>query len=310
MICAVRRLRPDIIVCFGSTCTIYGHLVGLVNRIPAFVTVKGNVAVPTGMLAWLERASRFSPEIHIGVSHAACDIIREYSHVPSHRVRMAYNGICLDEFSRSTPREKVRSELGFGTNAHVVTCVATLSQCKNHTLLFRAAQRVAKADPSCVFLLVGNDSFDYGTTGSDGKAVSNRAHLERLARELCIERNVVFAGPRGDVVDILGITDVFVMPSWDEGLNVAAIEAMALEVPAVVTAVGGLKEVVLEGVTGYLVPSDNDDAMAERILQLLGSPAQREHFGRAGRERAERLFTIEEMVQKYQDIFLELWHGV
>ena len=133
--------------------------------------------------------------------------------------------------------------------------------------------------------------------------------VQPFARSLAyeIKDNVIFAGPRADIPEILSVTDVFVMPSWQEGLNVAAIEAMAMEVPVVGTSVGGLREVVEDGIAGYLVESNNEEQMAGRILELLRSPQRRARFGQAGRRRAQKLFTIERMVQNYQNTILELW---
>lgn len=311
MVRETRQFRPDVIVCFGSTCAAYGRAAGAINGVNRFVVVVCDVHPPAGPLfkcaAWLFRGVR--RQLHIGLSGAVCDVIHKHLHIPREKIRCVYNGVDLEDFKRTAVKADVRATLGAPDGAPLVLCVASLNAYKNHRMLLRAAGRVVARCPQCVFLLVGQDAQVVDDTERLGPKTSNLGLLKSLAAEMGLEKNIVFAGPREDIPDILASTDVFVMPSWNEGLNSASIEAMAMEVPVVATSVGGLPEVVEDGKTGYLVASDNDEAMAARILELLGDRVKREAFGNAGRQRAERLFAIEQMVDAYSRIIEEVWHA-
>jgi glycosyltransferase involved in cell wall biosynthesis len=122
---------------------------------------------------------------------------------------------------------------------------------------------------------------------------------------------VVFAGVRHDVAAMLGAMDVFVLSSSTECFPIALLEAMASSRPAVCTSVGGIPEMVEEGVTGYLVPAKDPLALADRVTRLLRSPERRKQFGAAARERVDAYFTLQRSVQETErqllDVATSLW---
>ena len=124
-----------------------------------------------------------------------------------------------------------------------------------------------------------------------------RPQLEKQIKHLHLERHVFLAGFRADVLELLKDVDVFALSSTHEGMCTSLVDAMAAEKPAVATAVGGVPEVVADLETGFLVPPRDPRAVAARITQLLKDQALRRRMGRAGLERARRLFTVERMVQ-------------
>jgi glycosyltransferase involved in cell wall biosynthesis len=97
--------------------------------------------------------------------------------------------------------------------------------------------------------------------------------------------------------------DVFVLPSLSEGLSMALLEAMAAERPVVATSVGGNVELVEEGQTGYLVPSENPQALADRVVNLLRNREQARQFGQRGKQRAEARFSLAWMVKAYEECY-------
>lgn len=306
MIRQIRQFGPDMIVCFGASCSFYGRLFGVLSGVRKFITVKGNIGVPNRKWRLLELMFRGCHQYYIGVSHAACDIVKRYYYMPESGVYQIYNGISTEQFNPTNINSTIREELGLTDRTHIITCVASLNIYKNHSLLLRAARRVLDIEPDCVFLLVGQDITYYDKFDSDGKPVSTGDCLKELASELGIINNIVFMGPRKDIPNILSGSDLFVMSSWEEGLNIAAIEAMAMGVAVVATSVGGLREVVDHGKTGYLVESDNEKDMSKRILELLSNPNLCAEFGKAGRKRVENIFTIEQMFSKYRDVFMKI----
>ena len=128
----------------------------------------------------------------------------------------------------------------------------------------------------------------------------DRARLAGQSRSLGIEANVEFLGyqSQSQVRELLGQTDVFVMSSFAEGVPVVLMEAMAAGVPVVATRIAGIPELVEDGVSGYLVPPGEADAVAERVIRLMKDADLRARFGRAGREKVGREFDVEVEAQK------------
>ena len=127
--------------------------------------------------------------------------------------------------------------------------------------------------------------------------------LRQAAVELGIDRNLRLLGFRPDVPALLRAADVFVLPSLSEGLSLALLEAMAASKPVVASKVGGNPEVVADGRNGFLVPAADPDALADRIVRLLGNADLAARFGAAGRRRVDEDFTIATMVRRYDELY-------
>jgi len=129
--------------------------------------------------------------------------------------------------------------------------------------------------------------------------------LREEASKLGIAGNVKFLGFRDDVPSLLQAMDIFVLPSLSEGLPLSILEALALKKSVVATNVGGVSEIMEDGVNGYIVPPRNPEAIADRILMLLGRPETAVRIGQAGRKRVEGAFSLEKMVREYELLYEE-----
>ncbi|MCH8924188.1 MAG: glycosyltransferase, partial [Planctomycetes bacterium] len=156
-----------------------------------------------------------------------------------------------------------------------------------------AAAAVCRDVPNARFLIVG-----------DGP---QRAELESLAARLDLTGAVHFLGCRGDVPKILSASDVFALTSHVEASPVSILEAMACGRPVVSTRVGSVAESVGDGETGYLVEPGDTDALAARLVELLGDREQASRMGRAGRQRVLATSSLERMVAGYEAMLVELY---
>ena len=163
---------------------------------------------------------------------------------------------------------------------------------KGHSDLLMAMREVARRRPDARLVLVG-----------DG---DRRPLLERLARRLGIADRCHFLGQRRDGPAILARAVAGVSASHAEGISNAILEAMALRLPVVATAVGGTPEIVREGQDGYLVPPGAPAALARRMLDLLGDAALRRRLGERGRRIVEREFGLGQMRTGYDALYQEL----
>jgi glycosyltransferase involved in cell wall biosynthesis len=202
------------------------------------------------------------------------------------------NGIPTDEYAPdSDTRAQWRQAHGIEPRATVVTHIGRFSVQKNHALLIEAFAQV-RADAPLYLLLVGG------------------GELENAVREqvagLGLQERVRFLGIRADVADILRASDVFVLSSRWEGNPMSVMEAMAAGLPVVSTAVGGVPELVREGETGLLVPSEDAGALARALQALVDDPARRAAMGTAARRHAVAHFDIRHTVRGYEQLYEKL----
>jgi len=130
-----------------------------------------------------------------------------------------------------------------------------------------------------------------------------KAGAENLARELGVERDVLFLGNQDCMEELLPLADVFLLPSSSESFGLVALEAMSAEVPVVASNAGGLPEVVDHGVTGFLHDSGHTSGFVSSVLRLFGQESLRRRMGRAGRRVARQRFTADEMVGRYLQVY-------
>ncbi|HET9719236.1 MAG TPA: glycosyltransferase [Solirubrobacteraceae bacterium] len=173
--------------------------------------------------------------------------------------------------------------------AHRIVCVANLRRQKGHDVLLSAFAQVVRQLPDAELLLVG-----------DGPL---RAGLSEQARRLGIERSVQFTGAADDVWPLLAEADVFALASRYEPLGLAVLEAMAAGLPVVAAAVDGLTEIVEDGVSGYLVPRDDPDALAKKLICLFGSPDQMRSMAMAGKTKAAD-YGADTMRRRYSELYM------
>jgi glycosyltransferase involved in cell wall biosynthesis len=193
-----------------------------------------------------------------------------------------YPGIDMDKFD---PNEAPTQEQLVGT-------ACRLEPVKGIPTLLKAIALVAKKHSSVRLVIAGEGSW--------------RNRLEEEAAQLGVQDKVSFLGWQDDVATLLGSWSIFVLPSLDEGFGVAVLEAMASGLPVVASDVGGLRELVQDGQTGFLVPPNDVNQLADKLLFLLDDPDLRMRMGIAARSRAREAFSITEMVKKTTDVYERL----
>lgn len=137
-----------------------------------------------------------------------------------------------------------------------------------------------------------------------------RSVAEWMTREKGIAEQVIFLGKQNNVQDLLNCADCLLLPSEIESFGLVALEAMACGVPCVCSRVGGLPEVVRDGVDGFLVAPYDVEGMAERAVEILSNPEKREAMGRAGRERALNRFCSDKIIPLYEQLYRRVLDGV
>ncbi|WP_435011869.1 glycosyltransferase (plasmid) [Tundrisphaera lichenicola] len=227
----------------------------------------------------------------IGVGGSVREALIRNEGIPAGRIEVIYNGIDLAPFAAGTGRESARRELGFGLDDLVIFMVARLDRLKDHATAVRALDRVAARRPDVQLCLIGDGPERESIRQEvDRRGLGGRVHL---------------LGMRTDVPRLLPAADILLLTSISEGIPLTIIEGMAAGLPVVATRVGGVCEVVDDGVTGLLAAAEDADALAAAILRLAVDPELRHRLGRSGRERAVALFSEDRMNRAYRRIYKE-----
>jgi glycosyltransferase involved in cell wall biosynthesis len=241
---------------------------------------------PGALLVLVERARATVVDFTIAVSRSDAEfLVRGFGRDPG-SVRYVANGIGTARAPRGD-RETLARGLGIDPSAKLVVTAARLSPQKGVRYLVTAMKKVLEDVPGTVLVVAGEGELE--------------TELRALAVRSGVAANVVFAGFREDVLELVSVADVFVLPSLWEGMPYAILEAMLLARPVVTTAVSS--EVVVNGETGIVVPPKDDAALAAAITKLLTEPETAARMGQAGLERLRASFSADRMAAETLEVY-------
>jgi glycosyltransferase involved in cell wall biosynthesis len=231
------------------------------------------------------------PDHVVAVSRFVADYLVSAG-VPQQQVSAVPSGVDLSRYVADPGAAGLRAELGIPADSLLVGTVAILRRKKGHAELLEAVPQVLARFPNAHFVFAG-----------DG---AQKENLETRIAELGLGGHVHLLGLRRDVVNVLHSLDLFVLPTHQEALGTAFMEAGAMGLPTVATRVDGVPEVVADGVTGLLVPVNDSPAIARAIIELLADPARRQAMGTAARMRIQERYSREVMVAGMVDLYRRL----
>jgi glycosyltransferase involved in cell wall biosynthesis len=290
----VRRRRIDLIHAHSPVAAI-GARVGLTGLPVRHVYTEHNTWERYARATYWGNLATFPRSDHVfAVSNHVCESIRYPTGLRWRRmppVETLFHGIDQKAVARWASRDGMREELGIPLSAPVVGTVANLKAHKRIDRILAAATEVRRHVPDVRFVIVGTGPLE--------------ADLRDRAVRLGLDGIVMFTGFREDAQRVAAGFDVFALSSEYEGLSIALLEAMALRKPVVVSDVGGLAEVVTDGVEGFQIPNGDPRAFAAAIELLLADPELCRSMGERGRVRA-RDFDIRNAVARMEEVYEEL----
>jgi len=279
----VREKNIDIIHTHNPGPHFYGAVSGFLTGRPVVHTKHGRNYPNDIKKIWLNKLSSLLTKKIVPVSQNAADVCLEVEKIPPAKVTVILNGVDTNLFCAAVNKKVIDKRLV------TIGIVARLSAEKDHQTLLKA----------CKLLTDMTSNFHLEIIG-DGPL---RDTLETSVEELDLEPFVSFSGMRHDVAELLRKLDIFVLSSTTEGISLTLLEAMATELPVVATDVGGNPEVVIDGTTGYIVPSQNPDEMAKKLFLLINNSNLRRKMGSDGRKRVLEKFSITETAKKYEVLY-------
>lgn len=285
-----QRVRPHIVHTRN-----WGAIDGVVGarlaRIPAVVHSEHGWDRPRlpRRRAWTLRALSPVIDAFVAVTAHLGAYLRDTVGVQESKISVIPNGVDGQRFRPVADRELLRRQLGLEPDRPIIIAVGRLEEVKNYPRLITVFSIVHRQRRDALLLIAG-----------DGPA---RDGIKETVARLGLGDAVRLLGHRDDIENWLAAADIFTHAASSEGMTNAALEAMAAALPVVAANVGGLAEIVVEGVTGRLLEPAAEDAMAAALVQYCDDARMRAGHGAAGRERVLSTFTVEAMIRAYVGVY-------
>jgi len=280
----LRGERPDILHTHLYHAGILAWMASAFGRIPPRVHTRHYGTVLHQFGAWwdplIDRFATRAADSVVAISNAVRDVLVNLEGIPPARVRVIYNGSAAPEILCDSRARESAADL---------IAVGSLHPRKGHVHLIRAMLLVRRTIPGVRLRILGEGS--------------ERPALERLIGQLDLAGVVELPGFVEDIQGALAGSDLMVQPSLEEGFGISILEGMSQERAVVASRVGGIPEVVEDGVTGLLIPLGDEQALASAIIELLNDADRRIAMGVAGRRRLEQQFTLDAMVCGYRELY-------
>ena len=290
----LRRHRFDVVHTHDLWSNLMGVVAAKLARVPAIVSsqrdLSHDVWYQGARRAWLRRIQKWSDVVLVNSGAIGDDLVSRDGFNPS-KIRVIHNGV---EVARFRGDRGLRQTLFPSLDAcKLIVLVGNMhTDVKGQDVLIAAAPAVLREFPDTRFVLVG-----------DGV----RRHVfEEMATEAGVKNHFLWLGRRADVADILACCDLAVLPSRAEGFPNAVLEYLAAGLPTIATRVGGIPELIEDGVTGVLVAPEDPSALSSAILSLLRAPGNAHCIGVSGHESAVQKFSFERMMGEVEALYTEL----
>lgn len=297
----IREHEIDLVQAFGPM----GELVAILAvRLARHGRVIGNRRDcgydRSAKLRWIFWLSRQLGTRYIANSEAARQAAYRNDQTPLDRIVVIRNPVSIERFREILAVDFSRDDLSVPEESRSgkwIGMVATVRPIKDHATLIRAAKIVLQNIPDAWLLFVGEQQ------------PKQREILERLAEEEGVAARIIWYGGVGNPLQIVSLFDVAVLSSHSESFSNAVLEYAAAERPIVVSDVGGLGEIIRDGESGFLVPPESPDVLAERIVRLLSNPDRAASFGKAAKEFVFQRYDEKEILKKYVEYYRSFFNG-
>lgn len=290
----LKQWRPDVLTAFMFHANLLGCVAGRLAGVPAIVSSIRTQVPPRSVRGYLERLATRWSDVTVTNSTVVAETLVRQRGIPAERVHVIPNGISLTGYENNLDaREGLRRELAVGADEFLWLAVGRLEKPKDYPTLLRAFRLLLVRGEHARLIVAGETPL--------------LPTLSRLAATLRVASHVRFLGFRRDVPALLSVADGLVLSSAREGLPNAVMEALAAAKPVVATRVGGVPELVLDGVSGFLVPPRNPEELADAMTRLMRLPrATLERMGEAGRSHVVENYSSERMVESWERLYNDL----
>lgn len=281
----ISKEKVDIIHAQTRVTQVLGSFLSRATGVPMITTCHGFFRP-----RWFRRTFPCWGHAVIAISKPVAKHLNSDFGVPESKIRLIANGIDLNRFimTNEKRRQAARQVLKIG-DFPLIGIIARLSDVKGIDVLIKAMPIILKKAPSAKLLIAGEGP--------------EEAELKKLAEDLSLTAHVYFKSTINKTHELLPAFDVFAMPSLMEGLGLSVMEAQACGIPVVASRIGGLIDLIEDGKSGYLVPSNDPSALAEKITEALSNPQRSKAMAEQARSNIEQHFSAQNMLQQTLGVY-------
>jgi glycosyltransferase involved in cell wall biosynthesis len=244
---------------------------------------------------WFERVLWPLSDGIISNTNIGRELLHKNIKIPLSKTYFVPNGYDLNKFNGLPDKGSVKSELGFTNDQFVAVITGSLKPVKNHKMLIESARLIVEKNNKIVFMVIGGGVLEL--------------ELLQMTKKYGLKDNIIFLGLRQDIPRLLQTADVGILTSKWEGMANSILEYMASGLPVVATDVGGVRDLITPDKTGYLVPSDDAPAMAQKLLELFNDPARAKAMGQTGKEWVQANCDFMQLARKTEAIYQEIYQS-
>lgn len=304
----MRKEKIDLVHTFLFRANFIGRIAARLVGVPIVISSIRVMEEKKKYHLFLERITSFLSDKFIVNSEALKNFVSEKMKITPEKIEIVYNGIDFMNLPKINSIIK-KNELGYNKNEILIGTVGRLHKQKGIEYFIEAIKIITQlpiTPPSSALgglRRAGNYQLPNFLIIGDGP---ERKNLESLICNLELNDKVKLLGWRTDVLEIISVLDIFVLSSLWEGTPNVVLEALAYNKPVVATRVGGVPEIIEEGVTGLLVEPANAQALADAILWVLENPEKARKMAEKGKEKVEKFFPIHKMVKETEEVYEKL----
>lgn len=283
------RTRPTVVHTFLLTASVYGRMAAILARVPIVIGTEVNIYERKRRHHIAAERMLMAGTDHVIVSaESVRDFYIDQVHADARRVSVIYNAVDWSQLNATATRAQLLASIGVPADAPIITIIARLTEQKAHRVLFDAMAATPGLRQARLLVVGGGELAD---------------ELQQRAVQQGIAARVHFLGARRDLGNLLGATDVFVMPSLWEGLPLSMVLAMGAGLPVVATRVAGIPEVVRHDETGLLVEPGQSESLGQALAALVDDAALRRRLGDAARDYVRPRFGADKYVTAVTDLY-------
>ncbi|MCK4262308.1 glycosyltransferase [bacterium] len=284
----IKNSKINILHTYLFHANILGRIVGRLVGVPVIIS-SIRVMERRRYHLWIDWLTNRMVDVETCVCEAVRNFTIEKGKIRADKLVTIPNAIDVQQYELNMDIEQKKMELGIELNYPILGVAGRLHKQKGHIYLLKAMLRIMREYPRAVLLVMG-----------DGPL---RTKLTIVCYKSLINNQLKFLGLRQDIKEIMALLDVFILPSLWEGMPNVLLEAMALGKPIVATRVGGVEELIEDGVSGALVPPADEEALAGAVIHILARPDKGRGLGKVARKEAERRFPVEDMVGETEKLY-------
>ncbi len=291
----LRLEKPDLVQAHLYPAITYGALAATLARVPFIISNLHTLPASTDdNLSSVEKFERFAltnyPSVLLPCSETVMTEHQKAYNLNPQKMVLFPDAIEIDSYQPEMVKtSRLKESLGLNENDFIFGTVGRLHTHKNHKFLLNAFQRACQAHPESRLIIVG-----------DGEL---KTSLVKQAEELKLGEKTFFVGEISEVNNFLAIFDVFILPSSWEALSISILEAMLAGLPIIASDIGGVKEVVINGKNGFLVPLNDVDALAEKMIFLRENPGLRAEMGKSARLKVSEDYNIVNRIHQLERLY-------